>query len=240
MEPVDRAHDFGNTSRLEGKGRVVEGGIVHAAGEDAEVAALARRLRVVRDFLGDRCEVLAGEDPVACLLGLLAGRRQVGLPRVARDGDEDVACVDALGLGEVRFPRGEELAQVGVVGGRIGLDVDLGQRLAGGELNLVEGDVGELDLFEVVADGEVELAVGDRRLSRQQLDQLLAEQITGEGLHEGPLAAEIILGEAVECLRVEAPLLIDEARARLDDPADLVLGHLQPEVRRRRPPAPAG
>ena len=124
-------------------------------------------MRVGRDILGDRGKFLSGEDPVAGLLGLLAGRRQVGLPRVARDDDEDVAGMHPLGLREVRFPCREELSQIGFVGRRIGLDVGLGQHLVGRELVLVEGDVGELDFFEFVADLEVELGVGDRRLAGQ-------------------------------------------------------------------------
>ena len=70
-------------------------------------------------------------------------------------------------------------------------------------------------------------------MTRQQLDQLLAEQVPGERLHEGALAAEVVLRETVERLGVEAPLLVDEARARLHDPPDLVLGHLQTELPRR-------
>ena len=80
----------------------------------------------------------------------------------------------ALGLRQVGLPGCEQLAELGVVGGGVRLDFGVFQDLIGSELVLVEGDVGDPGFLEVVADVEVELDVGETRLSGQQLDELLA------------------------------------------------------------------
>ena len=53
-------------------------------------------------------------------------------------------------------------------------------------------------------------------------------------MDEGALASELVLGKALECLRAEATVFVDEIGAGLNDASKLVLGDAKPHLFRGR------
>ena len=97
MQTELRLDDAAGLAGLERKGGVLETLDHHPAAEQAEIAALRRRARVLRVFLRELGELL-GRRLHFCedLLGLLVRRLARGFVRIGRQLDQDVARTPLL------------------------------------------------------------------------------------------------------------------------------------------------